>query len=260
MKRWGMAIDLERCVGCQTCTMTCKVENSLPPGTYWARVLKEEIGTYPNARMVSLPVLCMHCEEPPCVPVCPTGASRKREDGIVWIDYDTCIGCRYCMQACPYEARNFHADMVNYLENETPYERITRTVLGKGPQQGTVSKCNFCMERVDAGRDPACVETCLGKARIFGDLNDPASEVAGLLRDRDHAVLHPEAGTRPSVFYLTEIDPSMLNVLVAKFSNGTPDAAPDGTDAPPGDRSCGRGDGAGDDSGCACSRDGRRAG
>ena len=192
--------------------------------------------------------------------VCPSTATRQRKDGIVTIDYGLCIGCGYCAVACPYEARNFHADMVGYLENETPYERITRTVLGKGPQQGTVSKCNFCMERVDAGRDPACVETCLGKARIFGDLNDPASEVAGLLRDRDHAVLHPEAGTRPSVFYLTEIDPSMLNVLVAKFSDGTPDGAAGGADAPSGDRSCGSGGGAGGGSGCACSQAGRRAG
>lgn len=227
MKRWGMVIDLERCVGCQTCTMTCKVENSLPPGTFWARVLKQEIGTYPKSRMVSLPVLCMHCEEPPCVPVCPTGASQKREDGIVWIDYDKCIGCRYCMQSCPYEARSYHAESETFFEDETSYEHVTRQVLGKGVQQGTVSKCNFCMDRVDAGRKPACVETCLGKARIFGDLNDPESEVSKLLQLRDNEVLHPEAGTKPSVFYLTEVDPTMLNVLLAKFSGQDEDLQAD---------------------------------
>ncbi|HEU5319342.1 MAG TPA: 4Fe-4S dicluster domain-containing protein, partial [Methylomirabilota bacterium] len=106
MTRWGMVVDVRRCVGCQTCTIACKQEHGLPPGTQWRFVADCEAGEYPDVRRVFLPMQCMHCAEPPCVPVCPTGASRRREDGIVWVAYEACVGCGYCAVACPYHGRH----------------------------------------------------------------------------------------------------------------------------------------------------------
>lgn len=211
MTRWGMVIDLERCTGCQTCTMTCKVENSLPPDIFWARVLKREVGKYPVAKRVNLPMLCMHCREPACVDVCPTGASQQRPDGIVFVDSAKCIGCRYCMMACPYEVRSFFSGRETYFAAPTPYEEVTRGVLGKRIPKGTVSKCDLCKDRVDAGNVPACVETCLGKARVFGDLDDPGSRPAELLRTRRYFQLQLGAGTRPCVYYLMPIEPDAVS-------------------------------------------------
>ena len=127
MTRWGMTIDLRRCVGCQTCTIACKQEHGLPAGTAWRFVADCEVGEYPDVRRLFLPMQCMHCAEPPCVPVCPTGASRQREDGIVWIHYDACVGCGYCAMACPYQARHFVDEACGYFEEPTPSEiRSTR--------------------------------------------------------------------------------------------------------------------------------------
>jgi molybdopterin-containing oxidoreductase family iron-sulfur binding subunit len=144
----------------------------------------------------------MHCEDPPCEKICPTGATQKREDGIVFVDYNKCMGCRACMIACPYQARYFLAELRPYYDGQglTPYEELGYPTNGYVP--GTVTKCNFCMERVDAGKEPACVANCPGRARYFGDLEDPDSEVSRLIRDRRGFQLHPEFGTNPSVFYL----------------------------------------------------------
>lgn len=207
-----MVIDLKQCVGCTGCTVSCKAEHSLPPGMLWARVLFKESGEYPAVQRSILPVLCNHCRDAACVKVCPTGATEKREDGLVTIDYSKCMGCRYCMMACPYGARHFN-DKLRYFfpgQGPTPYEEI-----GYREQQvGVVMKCNFCQERIDkaAGngqrpgvdRDatPACVNNCIGKARFFGDLDDPNSEVSQLIRVRNGLQLHQELGTDPSVYYL----------------------------------------------------------
>jgi len=195
-----MVIDLKRCIGCYGCLVACKAENGTPPGVLWARVFYQEFGRYPNVRKLPFPLLCMHCQDPACQKVCPTGATQKREDGIVIVDDTMCVGCRYCMMACPYQARYFHAKSREYFPGQglTPYEKVSYT---KHPT-GVVSKCNFCLHRVERGQEPACVANCMAKARYFGDLDDPSSEVSRLIRDRGGYQLHPELGTDPSVYYL----------------------------------------------------------
>jgi Fe-S-cluster-containing dehydrogenase component len=197
---YGIVIDLNRCIGCDSCTLACKQMNGTPSGVYWCRVLKSEVGQYPNARPSYTPLLCMHCEKPACVEVCPTGASTRRQDGIVVIDQEKCIGCRACMMACPYDARFFNYQYQEYHPDQglTPYETAHRI----GKLKGTVSKCNMCMDLIEAGDLPVCVQTCPAKARFFGDLDDPESQVAKLIISRRGYQIHPEVQTNPSVYYL----------------------------------------------------------
>ncbi len=202
MMRLGMVIDLKRCIGCYGCQLACKTEHGTRPGTTYARLLKVESGTYPNVQRTTLPLLCMHCADPPCVDVCPTGASQKRDDGIVFIDTEMCVGCRACMMACPYGARYYQDEAHAYFEGElTPYEEARY----EDHIEGVVEKCDFCRHRLEQGREPACVANCMAKARIFGDLDDPESEVSRLIRGEDGFQLNPELGTNPSVFYLAAI-------------------------------------------------------
>ncbi len=199
--KWGMVIDLKRCIGCYGCQLACKAEHGTPRGVFFARVLKQEEGQYPTVSHTFLPVLCNHCEEPPCVDVCPTGASFVWEDsGVVDIDHDKCVGCRTCMLACPYSNRYLNDGEQGYFEGQepTPYERA-RTARH---ETGVVMKCNFCRDRVQDGKDPACVANCPTIARTFGDLDDPNSEVSHLIKERGGFALRPEKGTRPSVYYL----------------------------------------------------------
>jgi len=176
---YAMVIDTRRCVGCHACSVACKTENDVPLGVTRSWVEYVEKGSYPNVTRHFLPRLCNHCSEPQCVKVCPTGATYKRkEDGIVVVDADVCIGCKYCIQACPYDAR-----FIN-------------------PRTGTADKCDFCLHRVKEGIAPACVNTCQGKARIFGDMNDPNSEVAKLIETEAVTVLRSEMGTKPNVYYI----------------------------------------------------------
>lgn len=199
--RYAMVIDIRRCIGCNACTIACKQKNATPPGVFYSRVLISEKGKYPSSRMVPLPILCMHCQEPACEQVCPTGATIKMENGIVRVDADKCIGCRSCMVACPYSARFFNfrkADPYYSEKDYTVYEKVRQNDL----KVGTVGKCDFCIDRVEAGLEPSCVQTCPGKARIFGDLDDPNSEVSKAIAQRDGYQLYPELGTDPSVYYL----------------------------------------------------------
>lgn len=197
--RWGMVIDLKRCTGCYGCQLACKAENGTPPGVFFARLLKREEGEYPSVRTLFLPVLCNHCAEAPCIANCPTGASFRWEDGIVDIDPDACVGCRTCMMACPYGNRYLNDGPAHYFEQgPTRYEE-KRSLRH---QRGVAMKCNFCRDRLLAGLLPACVANCPTAARTFGDLEDPASEVSRLIKERAGFTLHPEAGTRPSVYYL----------------------------------------------------------
>ena len=176
--RWAMVVDVQKCIGCQACTVSCIMENAVPANSFRTIVSTYEVHEGSHTGTYMLPRLCNHCENPPCIPVCPVGATFQRKDGIVEVDGDRCVGCAYCVQACPYDAR--------FINHDT----------------GKADKCTFCAHRVDAGLLPACVETCVGGARIFGDLSDPKSQVRQLVDQNKLKVLKPEMGTQPHVFYL----------------------------------------------------------
>jgi len=207
--RYGMVIDLKKCIGCYGCQVFCKAENATPPGILWSRVLFYEFGNYPTVKRMPLPVLCMHCEVPACVDVCPTGASIRRPDGIVTVDRDRCIGCLNCLIACPYGARHlFLEDVENFPgQGLTPYEEVGY----RRHTPGVMGKCDFCLPRIEKGLEPACVKNCMAKARYFGDLDDPDSEVSQLIRKRTAFHIYPtvrpgtvdrKPGMVLSVYYL----------------------------------------------------------
>lgn len=199
--RWGLLIDTSKCdSGCDACVQACSDENGLQPGPgsaiedrqrpQWIRkVMLTEVKT---GRQASAPMMCQHCAEPPCVDVCPTGASFKRADGIVLVDRHACIGCRYCMMACPYKARSFVHEP---LSNQRP--QVPRG-------QGCVESCTLCVHRVDRGQPPACVEACAAAGRgaiLFGDLNDANSEIARRVRELASKQLRADLGLDPGVRY-----------------------------------------------------------
>ena len=213
--KYGMVIDLKKCVGCYACVVKCKQEHFLPPGMTWRKILMSETGDYPNATKHMYPILCNHCADPACVKACPTTATLQSDDGIVTIDQDKCVGCRYCLIACPYQARTYNADeKKQYFPGQGPtdFEKLGAKLYPH--QTGVVLKCNFCRERIDAGIEkglqpgqdmeatPACVNICPAKAMVFGDLDDPDSEIARYIREKKAVQLHPEFGTDPSVYYV----------------------------------------------------------
>jgi Fe-S-cluster-containing dehydrogenase component/formate-dependent nitrite reductase membrane component NrfD len=175
---YGFAIDLRKCIGCHACTIACKAEHQIPVGVNRCWVKTVEKGTFPDTRRFFLPVLCNQCEEAPCVRICPTNALFKRRDGIVDLNGASCIGCRACMEACPYDQ------------------------LFIDPNTHTAEKCNFCANRVENKLLPACVSVCPTECRIFGDLDDPASEVAQIVQREAFMLRKPEKGTGPKIFYL----------------------------------------------------------
>ena len=195
--RWGMLVDATRCVsGCDACVKACATEHGLEMtdrpeiDAQWIR--KVDLIDENSGKEISLPVMCQHCEDAPCVAVCPTGASFRREDGIVLVNQHTCIGCRYCMMACPYKARSFiHINLVG---------QRTHSPRGKG----TVESCTFCVHRVDRDREPACVEACTAaghQALLFGDLSDNEGELAHRLSEVQTQQLRSDLGTNPGVHY-----------------------------------------------------------
>ncbi len=223
--RWGMVIDLDRCTGCQACTTACQMENNTPPPSAttagegrsirWMDLVPIVEGEYPRVKLRLLPRPCMQCDHPPCIKVCPVGATAKGEDGIVAQVYARCIGCRYCTTACPYTVRYF-----NWYEPSWPEE----LGLALNPDvsvrpKGVVEKCTFCHHRLAKARDraaaerrelepgeyvPACAEACPARAIAFGDLDDAGSEVARLARSPRVFRLLEDLGTEPKVYYLRE--------------------------------------------------------
>jgi len=224
MARWGMVIDLDRCTACQGCITACHQENNVPPSTpalaeerrsiRWIDMMSIAEGEYPNASLTVLPMMCQHCEEPPCIKVCPVGATFFSEsEGIVGQVYSRCIGCRYCTNACPYTVRQF-----NWYEPQVPdtYRDAVNPDVSVRPK-GVVEKCTLCNHRLLAARDaaaaegrdvrpgeyvPACVETCPTKAMVFGDLEDESAEVSKLARSKNAFRLLEDLGTEPKVYYL----------------------------------------------------------
>jgi molybdopterin-containing oxidoreductase family iron-sulfur binding subunit len=220
-RRWVMVIDLRKCVGCHACTVSCVAENKLPPGVVYRPVIEEEWGTYPNVGRRFVPRPCMQCENPPCVPVCPVGATYTNEEGIVEMNYERCIGCRYCITACPYSARvsdfgfTYNQDMpeasgmIAGQSAADTYERVANYEYGKAyPRNdrsspiGNARKCHFCQHRILEGALPACVTTCIGRATLFGDANDAESLVAEMIARPNVMRLREELGTEPRVYYL----------------------------------------------------------
>ncbi|MFQ5892814.1 MAG: 4Fe-4S dicluster domain-containing protein [Nitrospinota bacterium] len=225
MPRWGMVIDLDKCTGCAACVVACRAENNVPfageeqaamgRAIHWMEIITEVEGEYPNLKTRYLPRPCFHCDDPPCIKVCPVGATYINEEGMVGQVYPRCIGCRYCMAACPYTARYF-----NWYEPAWPQsmEQQFNPDVSMRPK-GVVEKCSFCHHRLIRAREqarlegrplipqdyiPACVETCPAEAMTFGDLDDSASEVWKLSRSQRAFVLLEDLGTKPKVFYLAE--------------------------------------------------------
>jgi phenylacetyl-CoA:acceptor oxidoreductase subunit 1 len=213
MTRYIMIADLRRCVGCQTCTVACRHTNATLPGVQWRWVLDVESGEFPDVRRTFVPVGCQHCAKPPCMYVCPTTATGQRDDGIVTIDYDLCIGCGYCIVACPYQAR-YRVKKPAYAYKSQP---MADEVARAHPERiGVATKCTFCIERVDAAQSngkipgidpevtPACVSSCIANALHFGDIEDPESNVSRLLQENEYFRMHEELGTDPNIYYLWE--------------------------------------------------------
>ena len=215
-QRMGMVDDLNRCVGCQTCTIACKHANDTPPGVQWRRDIDVELGRFPDVQRLFLVTGCQHCAEPPCVPVCPTGATRQRADGLVTMDYDSCIGCGYCAVSCPYQARTIAHEQNWYYGTPTAQEEQ----VADPARIGVANKCTFCIDRVDSGREnglvpgvdaeatPACANACIATAIQFGDFADPESNVSKLVADNQSFQMHAELGTDPQVKYLYEVPES----------------------------------------------------
>lgn len=229
MANYGMIIDLHKCVGCGGCDLACKSENNTPDGINWASHTVETHGTFPNTKYEHVPTLCNHCEDAPCVRVCPTKAMHKDENGLTVHDPSKCIGCKSCVIADPYNVISYNEE-TGFIEwgrdtstliqgcttskkelsdkTNSPFPNFN-TERGKGGYEairgkGTVEKCTFCNHRVKDGLLPHCVTSCPADARIFGDLSDKNSNVSKLLNTHKPSVLKPELGTKPKVFYIRE--------------------------------------------------------
>ena len=194
-KNYGMLIDLKRCVGCNSCAVACKIENETPGNRFNTWVDSWDVSVAGRIARANVPKQCNHCKNAPCISVCPTGASYRDENGLVLVDTDRCIGCKYCMAACPYQVR---------WQNDV----------------GEVEKCTFCNHRVEAGLLPACVTNCITLARTFGDLDDPTSEISKKIAAAGKVdVYMKEFGLEPKVFYIG-LDDTLALPRVSSVTRG----------------------------------------
>lgn len=233
MARYGMVIDLDRCTGCRACMVACKVENNTPEGVFWMNLVRYEEGSYPKTKNWFMPRPCNHCENAPCMAVCPTKPKTRyrRADGLMATDADSCIGCRYCEQACPYGVNFFHENDPKknfYLDWDDkdlqkvskgvspPYKnpvfdmkmgKEQRKTAGSNHRPKVVDKCTFCIHRVEKGLQPACAETCPTSAITFGDLDELTSDVSKIIQTKKPYRLLESAGTKPKVYYVGELKP-----------------------------------------------------
>ncbi len=210
MPRWGMVIDLRKCIGCRACVLGCKDANK----NTWRRVNDCGITDYPERRRLFLHLSCMHCDTPPCLSVCPTAATYQRLDGIVDIDHERCVGCGYCIVACPYRARAIYDEEHDFDVNEM--SRMLGVKYAGTDLGGVCTKCNFCKDRIDAGlacglrpgvdpeASPVCMNSCSAHAIYFGNLDDEDDMVSRLLRDNKSSRLQEELGTGPAVYFISE--------------------------------------------------------
>lgn len=227
----AMVIDLQKCTGCGACTVVCKNENNIQEGIFWANKISRTVGTFPNVRYDYLPTLCNHCEKAPCVKVCPTQAMHKdKNNNITLHNIDKCVGCRYCMIACPYKAISYNGEKPHkrwktkekLFQGTTSPKELNEKVGGEvipyyNPERAetyagirpknVVEKCTFCDHRVKKGEEPICVQRCPSKARIFGDLNDSQSKIVKLLGKYTPFRLKESLGTVPKVFYIRNYNP-----------------------------------------------------
>ena len=197
MARYGMVIDLERCIGCHACTLVCKAANNTPPSVFFNRVEDGEIGVYPDVKRYFLPRICLHCREAPCLEACPSGATYYAENGAVVVNIEKCVGCKACMLACPYGVR------YAYLggQGSRAYFETAKALLGE-PAGEIVEKCHLCLDKTREGKKPACVEACPTAARYYGDLDDRESELSKLVREEGGWTILGELGTQPSTYYI----------------------------------------------------------
>lgn len=224
MAKYGMVIDLQKCVGCGVCAITCKSENNIPDGIFWGHYISRFEGKYPNVKQTFIPTLCNHCTKAACVAACPVDPKvmHKSSDGLTIHDSERCIGCRSCEKACPYGQVSFnavdpHPNWRDELGKATtqkaggtviPYFNPDQDAAYPGiRQKNKVEKCTACHHRVANGIAPRCVEACPAKARIFGDLGNKVSEASQLLKNNKATVIKPEAGTEPNVYYIGEYSP-----------------------------------------------------
>jgi phenylacetyl-CoA:acceptor oxidoreductase subunit 1 len=229
--KWGMVIDVSKCIRCYSCMIACRVAHFSPMGVSWPRLMaldKEFALTYP--------VRCNQCQNASCVEVCPTGATQQRKDGIVSIDQNKCVGCRYCVIACPYQNRIFVSGDKDkgYFPGQglTDFEKAGKKLYPH--QVGTTGKCNFCVERIDAGlarglrpgidreSTPACVNACQARVMTFGDLDDPESDISKLIRQKGGFRLHPEYGTEPSIYYIDKTIGTLNSQMDSMETNTEP--------------------------------------
>lgn len=224
MTQYAMVIDLEKCVGCAACVIACKNENNIPDGIFWAHYTKETVGKFPDVKYNFIPTLCNHCTNAPCVIVCPVDPKvvHKAENGMTLHDVDRCIGCRRCERACPYHVISFNGEEPHQNWRDEPGKEVTEKVGGNvipysnpDPDAGlcesirrknVVEKCLFCDHRVREGQNPYCVDACPALARIFGDADDPNSEVSKLLKANKAFRLKEDLNTQPNVYYIKEFD------------------------------------------------------